>query len=40
VPWNVAWELSDADALGMVIAFGEISGAAFDWDRMQWRERR
>jgi hypothetical protein len=39
MPWGEALELSDADALGMVVGCGELEGAIFDWDAMKWRER-
>lgn len=40
VPWDLAFSLAYADALGMVVTFGELEGGAFDWDSMSWKERR
>jgi hypothetical protein len=31
--------MSDADALGMNVAFGELSGGVFDWSAMRWKDR-
>lgn len=40
VPWDVAWSLPDADALGYAVALGEIEGVAvFDWGGMRWVKR-
>jgi hypothetical protein len=40
VPWDVAFSLPRPDALGMVVAMGELDGGNFLWDAMKWEDRR
>lgn len=39
VPWDVAFALPTSDALGMVVAFGEMDGGTFSWDQMRWESK-
>ncbi len=39
VPFDVAFALSPALRLAMVVAVGTLKGERFDWEAMQWCER-
>ena len=40
VPYELAMDMDDAWALALTVARAEHQGERFDWDRMQWKERR
>lgn len=39
VPWSVAWQLEDYEAIAMTVAIGEAEGGSFDWESMTWEKR-
>ena len=39
VPWEVATNLGPAELLGYVVATGEIEGATFRWESMEWEKK-
>jgi hypothetical protein len=36
VPFDVAFSLSLIERRGFVVAFGEMQGARYDWDKLSW----
>lgn len=39
VPFDLAFSLPDAEALGFYVSLGEAEGGNFDWNSMKWVER-
>jgi hypothetical protein len=37
VPFDIAFSLSDHEAMGWGIIFGQFDGGAWDWSRMAWK---
>jgi len=40
VPYERAFEMSEADVLAHVIVMGSFEGNTFDWHRMRWVEKQ
>jgi hypothetical protein len=38
VPYDVAFELDEAERLAYVVVLGTLSGLSFDWQRFRWRD--
>ena len=39
LPLSYVESLDDAEIMAWGVAFGELDGGVFDWDRLKWRER-
>lgn len=40
VPYDVAFEMSDAERLAHVVVLGEFEGNKFDWRRVRWEPQK
>jgi len=36
VPYDVAFTLEAAERMAYVVAFGQLAGLTFDWQRLRW----
>lgn len=39
VPFDLAMVMEEWQVIAYSVAFGELKGGSFDWDRMSWRKK-
>lgn len=38
IPYDVVSGMTEEHRLAHLVAFGELDGGSFDWDKMEWRK--
>lgn len=40
VPWHTALAMAEDERMALTIIFGTFEGGRFNWDRLEWEERK